>query len=352
MLLYKEDWEEAKERLKAWWNEEALDGPVVQVSAPRRGLLAISWDRWSFVRYPEDPTIGIRGFERACEGTYFAGEAFPNLHINLGPGVMAAYLGASPRFISETVWFETPKPWEELESLELDRANPWWERTKRIASMALEASKDKFIVGMTDLGGIMDIAASLRGSNNLIIDLFKHPRRVKELCWQILELWHSCYEELHTLLRKGMEGSSAWMAIWCQERWYPIQCDLSAVLSPRLFEAFALPLLREQCKRLDHTIYHWDGPGQIVHLDSLLSIKELDGIQWTPGAGQPGTSSPVWFPLYRKIQRKNKRLVLLGVDKESLDFLLKELSPRGLLIQTNCTTEDEARELMKRIGRS
>jgi 5-methyltetrahydrofolate--homocysteine methyltransferase len=218
--------------------------------------------------------------------------------------------------------------------------------------MALEASKDKFIVGMTDLGGIMDIAASLRGSNNLIIDLFKHPRRVKELCWQILELWHSCYEELHTLLRKGMEGSSAWMAIWCQERWYPIQCDLSAVLSPRLFEAFALPLLREQCKRLDHTIYHWDGPGQIVHLDALLSIKELDGIQWTPGAGQPGTSSPVWFPLYRKIQRKNKRLVLLGVDKESLDFLLKELSPRGLLIQTNCTTEDEARELMKRIGRS
>ena len=68
-----------------------------------------------------------------------------------------------------------------------------------------------------------------------------------------------------------------------------------------------MPHLQEECRNLDWSIYHWDGPGQIPHLDLLLDIPELTGIQWVPGAGKPGTGSPKWFDLYRRIQARGKR---------------------------------------------
>jgi hypothetical protein len=52
------------------------------------------------------------------------------------------------------------------------------------------------------------------------------------------------------------------------------------------------------------SIYHWDGPGQIPHLGSLLDIKPLTAIQWTPGDGKPGACDECWFPFYRRIQEK------------------------------------------------
>ena len=36
MLLYKEDWPEAQERLKAWWKGEIIDRVCIQVTAPRK----------------------------------------------------------------------------------------------------------------------------------------------------------------------------------------------------------------------------------------------------------------------------------------------------------------------------
>jgi hypothetical protein len=38
---------------------------------------------------------------------------------------------------------------------------------------------------------------------------------------------------------------------------------------------------------LPRTFYHLDGIGQLHHLDLVLSIAELDGVQWVPGDGKP-----------------------------------------------------------------
>jgi len=35
-MLYKEDWEQAKQRFLAWWNGEIIDRIALQVRAPRK----------------------------------------------------------------------------------------------------------------------------------------------------------------------------------------------------------------------------------------------------------------------------------------------------------------------------
>jgi 5-methyltetrahydrofolate--homocysteine methyltransferase len=141
-------------------------------------------------------------------------------------------------------------------------------------------------------------------------------------------------------------GTMDWMGIWFPGQGSGVECDFSAMISPAMFEEFVLPDLQEQCRRLEHSIYHWDGPGQLPHLDLLLSIPELDAIQWTPGAGNPGPGSPKWFPLYRRIQEAGKGVVLLGIAPEDIEGVMGELSPKGLLMTTRTETEDQARDLL------
>jgi len=350
-MLYKKDWLESCELFNAWWEAET-NKPLVQVTAPKTGHENIhAWLNWGFAREPENPEKTVNAFECWCSKMFFGGSAFPDLWINLGPGIVAAYVGAEARYRcdSETVWFETPKTWEELERLEFDPKNKWWLITKNLTSFVTKRSEGKFMVGITDLGGITDIVASLRGSQTLVVDMFRSPEKVKNLSRRILDIWHICYEELYRLSGGPKRGNSAWMGLWAPKRWYPIQCDFAAMLSPKLFKELALPFIKEQCVRLDYTIYHLDGPKAIPHLDHLLSIPELDGIQWTPGEGNPSVDSSEWFPLYRKIQKSGKRLVLLGASRKRVKPLLKILRPDGLLIRTWCPTENEARDLLNEL---
>ena len=57
------------------------------------------------------------------------------------------------------------------------------------------------------------------------------------------------------------------------------------MISPAMFERFVMPDLVACCDHLDHGFYHLDGKGEIPHLDLLLSIPRLRGIQWIPGDG-------------------------------------------------------------------
>ena len=51
------------------------------------------------------------------------------------------------------------------------------------------------------------------------------------------------------------------------------------MLGPEHFEEFVKPEIVASCNRLGNSFYHLDGVGQIRHLDSLLAIAELKGIQ-------------------------------------------------------------------------
>jgi 5-methyltetrahydrofolate--homocysteine methyltransferase len=281
-MLYKPDWEQARQRFEAWWEGEIIDRAAIQVIARRDGAEPVSDDYdawWPPQRFLNDPEYVVDTFEAYCRQTYFGGEAFLNLWINLGPGIMAAYLGAVPQFRDGTTWFETPKEWDEIETIVFDPGDEWWGKTCKLTSVSVERGRGKFLTGLTDIGGNLDIAASLRGSQRLCMDLFDFPDRVKEFGHRINEMWFKYYSGLYSIISEGMAGTSAWMGIWSPKRWYPLQCDLSAMISPKMFEEFVLPRLQKQCRWLDHAINHLDGPGQIPHLDMLLDIEELDGVQ-------------------------------------------------------------------------
>jgi hypothetical protein len=94
---------------------------------------------------------------------------------------------------------------------------------------------------------------------------------------------------------------------------------------------------------VDRSIYHLDGPGSLKHLDSLLALPELDGIQWVPGAGSAPMSE--WIELLQKIQKAGKKLLII-CEKHEVEKIVRELKPEGILIETACGSVKEAEDLV------
>ena len=111
-----------------------------------------------------------------------------------------------------------------------------------------------------------------------------------------------------------------------------MQCDFAYMISPKMFERFVLPDLADCCDFLDHGFYHLDGKGQIGHLDHLLSLSRLRGIQWIPGDGQPTPDQ--WLPLLKQL-RDGGKLCQVFVSPEGALRIVKNLGGKGFLLVVN-----------------
>ena len=134
-----------------------------------------------------------------------------------------------------------------------------------------------------------------------------------------------------------------------------LQCDLSYMISPQMFGRFVLPELAASCRRLGNPAYHLDGPGEIPHVDMLLSIPELRAIQYVPTvSARDATKYP---DLYRRIRRGGK-LIQVFSNYSSLglglvDVLAEQLGDArrvAMIAWVDAAQEAEARAFLRRWG--
>jgi len=208
-------------------------------------------------------------------------------------------------------------------------------------------------VGMTDLGGNLDILSTFRSSEKLLYDLYDHPDEVKRLTWEAHEVWWQYFDAFNAILQPRNPGYTAWAPIFSGEPSYMLQCDFCYMLGPDMFEEFVLPKLTASCKKLKNAFYHLDGPGQLPHLDMLLSIPELKGIQWIPGAGQPPIEE--WTDVLKKIRDAGKLIQMYTSQSpqgiEALDIIAGKLgSAKGIVCIGNTRDDDHAREVVGKYG--
>jgi hypothetical protein len=351
-MEYKPDWEQAKERLAAWWRGEVMDRFVLQVTAPRDKPLAAG----ALIEPPRDvearwldPGYRIGAAERRFAATWFGGEAFPYFDPHLGPGSLALYLGSEPAFAEDTVWYQ-PCIFD-LDAdvtVRLDPQNRWWLATKRLVAEGLRRGQGRYLTAIPDLIENLDTIASLRGTNQLLWDLADHRAQIHDLQRRVLEAYFQCYDELYAMTAGGESGCcfSAFQ-VWAPGRMAKLQCDFSAMISPTMFDEFVVPYLSRQCERLDYSVYHLDGADAVKHLDLILSIPRLTALQWTPGANRPGCGAAEWLEIYRRARRAGKSLLLGGVGTSEIERLVKELGAEGLLISTGVSSQTEGEELLK-----
>ena len=331
--------------MKAWWDHEIIDRPcfayhVYIKSKQGPGLKAfIDYiDPWFLAQHWDDFKICLDNFEEDLKSIELGGEAIPRFFPNYGSGIMASVFGVTPKFQSNTVWFQKDTSVNEivslLEEVELNQNNIWYDRLLRITEYSVKRSKNQYSIALTDLGGVLDILSSLIGPTNIILTMKRNPEIIDTCRSIILEKLLRVYDDLQTIIEKKDGGCNTWLPVWCPKRWYPIQCDFGSMLSPKYFKRFVLSDIITQAEYMDYSIFHLDGPLLLTHLDEILQQPSITGIQWAPGAGEKKSNSDKWLPLYKKIQSAGKNLIVdnPGETPNFASQLYKKLDPKGLFM--------------------
>jgi len=340
-MKYKKNWEETRNKFRLWWKNENRGRPLCHLVGVKESAGAGAPVVPATVedQYLNTEKI-VRDYLSWCDRVEFLGESYPNIGLDIGPGSLALYLGSQPVLTPETVWFkECVHSWAETGDLKFDPENKWWKTHFGMIKKAREMVGEDVLVNVPDLVENVDILAALRGSQQLCFDLIDEPELMKRYVSQVDGLYFRYFDAYHELVRnkEGVQGFAAFR-IFGEGRTAKIQCDFSAMMSPCQFDDFVAGSLARQCANLDFSMYHLDGPDAVKHADSVLSIKDLDVLQWSPGAGQPDGDSAKWFPLYDKVKKAGKGL-WTGISDtdpdrlaDKIDAIVQRIGTSGLFL--------------------
>lgn len=323
-------WEKVREIYRQWWAGD-LDRPIVPVELIGRNpgrkqpdVPILSQATCHDFSIPAEDLIDRLDYELSTR--VYLGDAYPYFNMDVfGPGVIAAYLGGRLENSSGQIWFYPPNeniPIQELH-FEFNPDNVWFQRTVEIYQAGMERWDGMVLMGMTDIGGNLDILSSFRPGERLLLDLIDHPEEVLRLLRGAHDCWHQYFDALNDVLQPVNPGFSDWSSIYSEEPSYMLQSDFSYMISPKMFDAFTKPELEATCKRLSLSFYHLDGVGQIPHLDSLLEIEELDGVQWVPGDGKPGCDQ--WPEIYQKIATSGKKIQIIEGGFKAINAVIDQI---------------------------
>jgi hypothetical protein len=352
--MWKSNWEQTKQRFIKWWNRDGL--LVGMWGAPEIGRCI-----HEAVALPTRPAVLQ---ERYCNAAFRAAEnhyrlsrsifpldVLPSATTDLGPGSLALFLGAKPGFAEDTVWFHPCYDQIEPEKMPLLKFDPnchWWRVTENILRHCAEQAQGKYIVGCPDLVENIDVLASLREAQMLLMDMIERPEWVEQKLREINDVWFAAYQRIYDII-KLPDGSSAFgvFYIWGPGKVAKLQCDCSAMFSPDMYRRFVVPTLTAQCEWLDYSLYHLDGTQAVVHLDSLLQIEPLDAIEWTPQAGIEPGGHKRWYDMYRRILAAGKSVQIVNVETDDVKPILDTLGPKGVYMLIQFMDQAHADSVLK-----
>jgi hypothetical protein len=353
-------WETIKHDTNAWW-DGTLGRPLIlaRLSGRDAGRRRPRHPYHHFTSFydmsiPPEEVIDSIDYWFCCNE--YLGDGFPVFFPNFGPGVIAAYMGAELKNGDNTVWFH-PVGSPELSQIRFEYIadNPWFRRTKDIISAGAERWQGIVEIAMTDLGGNMDILSTFRPSEKLLLDLYDSPELVKQLTWRAHDMWWKYFDELNAVTAATNPGYSTWAGFFSEKPHYMLQCDFCYMIGPDMFERFVKPELKATSDKLDNAFYHLDGPGELVHLDSLLDIESLKGIQWIPGAGQPPLED--WPEVHKKVTDAGKKIQLISHLSDKPYELLDRIADQtgrvdNIVYSLNDTIEnrDKAEKLIEKFS--
>lgn len=345
---WKENWEESKKRYLDWWNNKGLiismwehiekEGEpheIVPQPEPHKNLEQFYFDTEWRADY----------LHHQLSKSSFLADIPPVANTHLGPGSLSAILGAELDAGEDTIWIRHD---ENIgDKIELAPNNKWWKVHLDLVQACKEKSQGKYFVGCPDLIEGLDTLAGLKGTDTLFMDMLMQPDKLLKQLQQVNDIYFDVFDKIYDIININGEMAFCYFSIWGPGKISKLQCDISVMISQDDFRRFALPFLREQCQKINYTLYHLDGVDAIRHLDTVLEIEELNAVQWTPGVGEPQGGNPRWYDLYKKILAKGKSIMPCWVELNELKPLLDNVGAQGLNILMHFKEEKDIEEALK-----
>ena len=348
MKTWKSNLEETKQRYINWWNHKGIilnmwehfqEGvqPHAEIvpPAPAKDLS----QKWF------DPQWRAEYLDWYVAHSSLKADILPVANTQLGPGSLAAILGGVFEGGEDTIWIH-PHP-DFTDEIVFNPEHPNWILHKELLKACKAKANGHYFVGMPDLMEGLDVLAALKGTDRVLLDTVMQPEILEQQMQQINDIYFKVFDELYDIIREGDEMAFCYFSSWAPGKMSKLQSDISTMISQDDYRRFVQPFIREQCQKIDYTLYHLDGVGAMHHLPALLEIEELNAIQWTPGVGEPQGGSPKWYDLYKKILACGKSVMACWVTLDELKPLLDHIGADGVHLEMDFHNEKEVEQAMR-----
>lgn len=348
MKTWKSNLEETKQRYINWWNHKGIilnmwehfqEGvqPHAEITPPAPAKdLSQKW----FV-----PQWRAEYLDWYVAHSSLKADILPVANTQLGPGSLAAILGGVFEGGEDTIWIH-PNP-DFTDEIVFNPEHPNWILHKELLKACKAKANGHYFVGMPDLMEGLDVLAALKGTDRVLLDTVMQPEILEQQMQQINDIYFKVFDELYDIIREGDEMAFCYFSSWAPGKMSKLQSDISTMISQDDYRRFVQPFIREQCQKIDYTLYHLDGVGAMHHLPALLEIEELNAIQWTPGVGEPQGGSPKWYDLYKKILAGGKSVMACWVTLDELKPLLDHIGADGVHLEMDFHNEKEVEQAMR-----
>lgn len=351
-IEYLPDWEQRVARQDAFWQGAILDRPMVSIVLgkknpaypwPQAKTYASVRERWMDADYVAACALA------GVMNTDYLGDALPCAMPNLGPEVFSAFFGCELEFGEQTSWsIPNLEDWARVAQLKFSTDNVYWQKIEEMTAALLAVGQGKFYTGITDLHPGGDAIVAFRDPLRMNIDMIEAVDEIKALLGYINQVYFQVYDHYYDRLAAAGQAISTWAGIVSSKKWYVPSNDFSCMVSKAMYDDVFLPGIEAECRHMEASIYHLDGPNALRHLDSLLDIKELNAIQWVYGDGHGRATD--WLPVYQKCQTAGKGIQLfIGADE--LDTIMDTLRPEGVWLGLGAENREHAEALLKKVAR-
>ncbi|MBQ7419228.1 MAG: homocysteine S-methyltransferase family protein [Prevotella sp.] len=348
MNTWKPNLEETKKRYINWWNHKGIilnmwehfqEGVTPHADIPMPPAPRDLNQKWF------DPQWRADYLDWYVAHSSLMADMLPVANTQLGPGSLAAILGGVFEGGEDTIWIH-PDP-HYKDDIVFDPNHPNYLLHKELLKACKQKAQGHYYVGMPDLMEGLDVLAAIKGTDKVLLDTVMQPEVLEHQMQQINDIYFQVFDELYDIIREGDEMAFCYFSSWAPGKMSKLQSDISTMISVDDYRRFVQPFIREQCQKIDYTLYHLDGVGAMHHLDALLEIEELNAIQWTPGVGEPQGGSPKWYDLYKKILAHGKSIMACWVTLDELRPLLDNIGGDGVHLEMDFHNEREVEQAMR-----
>jgi hypothetical protein len=308
-------YKEAVARWQAFWSLEDVGRPMWMIpttpvlTAAEVGLVpirALLQDREQQL----NAQVGLMQWRQSVD----VGDDFvPHLQAQQGVTVFASAFGCQVEFFDHTLpWahpvigpgdapekvYELPVP--AITDGQLGTILEW-------GDYFVERTAGRYALALTDLQGPLDSAYLVWEPAAFMLAMYTNPREVHHLMRLMTDLIIGFVREQRSRVPEFMPCH--WPPVWLPDgRGISVSDDCLAVLSPALYEQFALPYLNELSDEFGGVFVH--SCGNFVHqFDNLDKVHELRGLNF-------GASETPFEAVWERFGGRTAIVTHLGLNKD------------------------------------
>jgi hypothetical protein len=258
---------------------------------------------------------------------------------------LEAMLGSRIQIGEDSIWAEEGGfEYADLERIDFSADNPWRRKYLEFVATLTRHFGDRIPVGQPILRGPSDMIAAMRGSSEMVLDLYDHPQEFRRLAECCTDFAIGLIRAQHAITGPFAGGYLIeQLGLWAPDRLARLQEDSSALFSPDLYGALLLPWDRRMAEAFPYSAIHLHSSSLFL-LDRILEVETLRCIQINKDVGNAAIAE--MMPFFQMVQARRRSLLIRGkLDLDDLALLRAGLSPDGLYLQIVVEKPEDTRRL-------